>query len=98
MESPDFGQKGLILSIFSSCKSSSKSGSEAGERSSCRSPFSESIPNLYELLGLFGKDATPETQKHLEGRMTATVEELKTERLFAIKMARLFHCKDCPDL
>ena len=53
--------------------------------------------SLIELLDFFWRDGGSETQKHLKSRMAATVEELKTERLFAIKMARLFHSEDCPD-
>src|SRR5262249_40571297 len=54
--------------------------------------------NLGEPLGLFRRDAAPETQEHLEGRLAGAVEELKAERLLAVEMARLLHGEDRPYL
>src|SRR5207247_158241 len=53
--------------------------------------LAESIPNLNESLGLFGRNLGPETQEDLEGRVARTVEELKTQSVFAVEMARLLH-------
>jgi hypothetical protein len=60
-------------------------------RRKIHSLFAEVVPNQSKSLGLFDSDTAPETQEHLEGRLTASVEELKTEPLFAIEMDGLFH-------
>src|SRR5262245_7828593 len=60
--------------------------------------LAEGIPNLLESFRLFDRDAGPEAEEHLEGRMAGAVEELKAEGLLAIEMAGLFHGEDRTDL
>ena len=51
-----------------------------------------------ELFGSFRRKASPETEEHLEGRMAAAVEELKTKRFLAVEMAGLCDREHGPDL